>query len=292
MTNIKKLSDLKKSETPNNNTPKNIFLQTSPNKENESFFDMLHLNICPQLTFCSFSTIFVLIITIFFFTQIFSDGISKETKRVQNEFLPIEHNGPLTKALSSNHTKIKNDYEIYRFFTSLFIHSNFWHYLSNSLMIIVWTSYFEIFLTSFYTPILFFLSGVIGNVFAVLIDGPLITSFGASTGIFGIVGCAIGYIIYNWQNLDYKNSPRFFWSVQILFIAIMSFVLTSAGISNYAHVGGFLAGIVVGCFLSPRHFEDDKERDLFTFYEKVVKVVGFLGSFVMFCVCFGLLMFS
>lgn len=288
--NIKQIKDLKKSETPN--ISKNGFLPQSINKENESFWDMLHLNICPQLTILSFSVVFVIIITLFFAAQLKIDGFSKETSRVQKEFLPINHSGPLTESLSSNHKKIKNDFQIYRFFTSLFIHSNFWHFLSNSLMIIIWTSYFEIFLTTLYTPLLFFLSGIIGNVFAVLIDGPLITSFGASTGIFGIIGCAIGFIAFNWANLAYKGSPRFFWSIQIFFIAIMSFVLTSAGISNNAHVGGFLAGIGVGCFLSPRHFRDGEERKSFTGHELGVKAVGVLWTFGMFCVCFSLLIFN
>lgn len=46
-------------------------------------------------------------------------------------------------------------------------------------------------------PILFFVSGVIGNVFAVLLNGNS-PSLGASTGIFGIMGCAIGFLIFNW----------------------------------------------------------------------------------------------
>ena len=67
----------------------------------------------------------------------------------------------------------------------------------NALMMIIWTSYFEIFLTSKKMPILFFLSGVIGNVFAVLLNGDS-PSLGSSTGIFGVMGCAIGFLIFNW----------------------------------------------------------------------------------------------
>lgn len=59
--------------------------------------------------------------------------------------------------------------------------------------------------------ILFLLSGIIGNTFSVVIL-PGSKSLGASTGIFGIMGCVIGYLIFNWDNLDYEGSPRFMWT--------------------------------------------------------------------------------
>ncbi len=72
----------------------------------------------------------------------------------------------------------------------------------NSIMILIWTSYFEIFLTSRKMLILFLISGVIGNTFSVAVK-PDVNSLGSSTGIFGIMGCALGFLIYNWNNLDY-----------------------------------------------------------------------------------------
>ena len=74
-------------------------------------------------------------------------------------------------------------------------------------MIIIWTSYFEVFLTSNKMPLLFFLSGIIGNTFSVVVNE--VRSLGASTGIFGTIGCAIGFLIFNWDNLNYEQSPRY-----------------------------------------------------------------------------------
>ena len=87
------------------------------------------------------------------------DGITEDKSRLEEEFLPINYDGSFTKNLSSKYDKIKDDYQIYRFFTSLLVHANFWHFLSNAIMIVIWISYFEIFLTVRKMPLLFFISG-------------------------------------------------------------------------------------------------------------------------------------
>lgn len=167
--------------------------------------------------------------------------------------LPIKiDGGKFTDNLVLYKPKIKDNYQIYRLITSLIIHADFTHVLFNSLMIIIWTSYFEIFLTSKRMLYLFLLSGIIGNTFSVVIESG-VKSLGASTGIFGIMGCAIGFLIYNWENLDYEGSPRFMWTCQVIFITIMSFLFTSQDVNNWSHLGGFLAGIFVGLFMSDRH---------------------------------------
>jgi len=37
-------------------------------------------------------------------------------------------------------------------------------------------------------------------------------NIGADNGIFGIMGCGLGYLIYNWYNLDYEGSKRNAWA--------------------------------------------------------------------------------
>lgn len=150
--------------------------------------------------------------------------------------------------------EISQKYQIYRLATALIIHADFTHVLFNSLMMIIWTSYFEIFLTSKKMIILFLLSGIVGNTFSIVVM-PGTKSLGASTGIFGIMGCAIGYLIFNWDNLDYEGSPRFMWTCQVVFITIMSFLFTSSDVNNWSHLGGFLAGVLVGLFMCERHLK-------------------------------------
>ena len=299
MSNIRGLNDIR--DTNNNNKFGNFskitqtpnYLQTKPQKDprDENYWDMIKLNLCPQLTFCSFSVIFSIILIIFFIVQLSVDGLTLEKNRFESEFLPINIKGNFTKNLTSDFTKIKNDYQIWRFLTSLFIHANFWHVLSNTLMIIIWMSYFEIFLSSKKMPIFFFLSGFLGNIFAVLINNGG-TSLGASTGIFGIIGSSIGFIIFNWKNLDYENSPRNIWLCQIVFITIISFLFSSADSNFYAHLGGFIAGVFIGMFLSNRHLRPGGSISAYSTFEKIFIAIGIVLSLIFFVICFCLLMFK
>ncbi len=219
---------------------------------------MLRLNLCPHLVLYSFSVVFVIIIFIFFWIQLAADGLTEDNERIKNELLPINYDKNLTSWFSLKFDKIRDDFQIYRFFTGLFIHLNFWHFLTNSIMIIIWTSYFEVFLTLERMPVLFFLSGMIGNVFATAMNSKDLTTLGSSTGIFGIIGSAIGYLIFNWYNLNYKNSPKYYWMVQVIFIAVLSFLFTGSGVRNMAHVGGFLSGIFIGMIFCKKHTKSDR----------------------------------
>ena len=264
---------------------------SSKDPGDETFWDMIHLNLCPQLTFFSFSVIFTLILILFFGFQLGIDGIDKQDpKRISSELLPIYYDGSLTDNLDSQYLKVRENFQIYRFITSLFLHSNIWHLLSNCLMMIIWTSYFEIFLTPKKMAIFFFLSGFIGNCFAVVINGPSVTSMGASTGIFGIMGAAAGFLIFNWNNLDYQGSPRGVWLCQVLFISILSFFFASSGVNTMAHLGGFLAGIFVGMFLALRHEKPGGNTVEPSGYEKNVRIAGMISTFLLFTICFLVLM--
>ena len=92
--------------------------------------------------------------------------------------------------------------------------------------------------------------------------------------------------------MDYENSPRFFWTCQVVFITILSFLFTSSGVNNMAHLGGFLAGIFVGLFLCSRHERPGGSTVDLTGYEKTNRFIGVLGTFAMFAICFSILMFN
>ena len=140
-------------------------------------------------------------------------------------------------------------------------------------------------------PVFFFLSGFLGNIFAVLVNKRGI-SLGASTGLFGIIGSSLGFIFFNWKNLDYENSPRNFWLCQIGFITVISFLFSSKDSNFYAHLGGFLAGVFVGMFLSNRHVRPGGVMVAYSKYEKIFIAVGLFMSLGFFVICFSLLMFK
>lgn len=275
----------------------NFFTSDGSNQKDprsETFWDMLHINICPQLVFYSFSVIFVLFIIAMFIVQLAVDGIDKaDATKLQSQLLPININKPngFSSQLLLSKEDVKSKFQVYRLLTSLVIHADFIHILFNSIAMIIWTSYFEIFLTSKKMIINFFLSGIVGDAFSLAVQ-PGTKSLGASTGIYGIMGCAAAFLIFNWNNLDYEGSPRFMWTCQVVFITIMSFLFQPPGVNIFSHLGGYLAGVLIGLFLCERHQRPGGQSVSLSQHEKTWKIVGMVASIVMFGVCMSFVMFA
>lgn len=279
-------------ESKLNSNPMAMFAQDREIKDprSETFFDMLRNNMCPQLTFFSFAVLFSILITVFFFAQAGVDGIDRT--RIAGELIPINLDGPISSNLSNKAIDIKEKYQIYRPLTSLIIHTNLYHVFSNAIMLIIWASYFEVYLTTRRTPIMFVLSGVLGNLFAASIQGAGSNSLGASTGIFGIMGAAVGFLAFNWKNMDYQGSQKNFFMCQLGFILIFSLLFVSSGDNVTAHLGGLLAGVFVGMFVSVRHISPEGQPIGLTSYEKTVRNIGIGGAVIIFVVCLSVILFA
>ena len=129
---------------------------------------------------------------------------------------------------------IINRGEYYRLFTSMFMHFGFDHLANNMVMLLVigWNLEGEIGKIKFL--IIYFLSGLSGNILSALWDmqtGDYAVSAGASGAIFGIVGAITGR--------------------GILFMIILSlyYGFTSGGVDNFAHIGGLVSGFVLAVLL-------------------------------------------
>lgn len=105
-----------------------------------------------------------------------------------------------------------------------------------------------------------------------------VKSLGASTGLFGIIGAGLGYVIYNWQNMSYPNSPRNYILCQIAFMVIITFLFNGASQRTGAHIFGFIAGIFVGCCLSERFSGEGGMTAGLTSHEKMVRNIGIAVS--------------
>ncbi len=78
------------------------------------------------------------------------------------------------------------------------------------MILLIWISYFEVFLGKMETLLLFVISGTVGNMIAIMFNKNDFASLGASTGVFGLMGCALGYLILNWFRIP---KIRFTWLV-------------------------------------------------------------------------------
>lgn len=139
---------------------------------------------------------------------------------------------------------IVEDGEMYRLFTSMFLHFGMEHLVNNMLVLFVLGSRLERVIGSLRFFVIYFLGGLAGNVVSLLYDlgqGEGAVSAGASGAVFAVMGGMIFVVLLNKGRLE-DLSTR-----QILVLAVFSlyFGFASSGVDNAAHLGGFLAGFVI-----------------------------------------------
>lgn len=110
-------------------------------------------------------------------------------------------------------------------FTSLFLHLGIIHLVINLVMIWYLS---ELDLNPLALMVVYCTSGIIGNFIAIIVDG--IAVLGASTAIMGV----LGYELIRTRNKEVL--------LIILFTIVPSIFLP--GISNGAHVGGLITGMI------------------------------------------------
>ncbi|WP_461811603.1 rhomboid family intramembrane serine protease [Faecalimonas sp.] len=138
--------------------------------------------------------------------------------------------------------------EYYRLITSIFLHFGFPHLMNNMIMLFFLGSILEEELGSFKYLLLYFLSGVAGNILSAMMDlrtGKFVVSAGASGAIFGIIGALLIIIAKNHGHLKTLNGRG------MVFMVVCSLYhgFTSTGVDNMAHIGGLVAGILLAFIL-------------------------------------------
>ena len=129
--------------------------------------------------------------------------------------------------------------ELWRLFTSLFLHGDPMHIFSNMIALLLFGATVETNnnISKMQYLIIYFVSGLIGNLFSLLLL-PLDTiSLGASGAIFGLIGVAFIIVAMDYQPL------LLFSLFYIGFFIITSF---APGINYWAHLFGLLGGVLFG----------------------------------------------
>ncbi|GFZ15289.1 RHOMBOID-like protein 3 [Actinidia rufa] len=96
--------------------------------------------------------------------------------------------------------------------------------------------------------IIYLLSGFGGSVLSTLFIRKSI-SVGASGALFGLLGAMLSELITNWT--IYTNKAAAFLTLLII-VAINLAVGILPHVDNFAHIGGFLTGFLLGLILLPR----------------------------------------
>lgn len=134
---------------------------------------------------------------------------------------------------------IINEYEVWRLITAMFLHGDILHLFSNMFGLLLFGATIENNkdISKIQFLLIYFLSGLIGNLFSLFLLSPTSISLGASGAIFGLIGVVFTMIATDEPTL------LFFAFFYIVFFIVTSFL---PGINFWAHIFGLLAGIAFG----------------------------------------------
>jgi membrane associated rhomboid family serine protease len=132
--------------------------------------------------------------------------------------------------------------------SSMFVHGSIWHILFNMIALYFLGGFFIRAAGERSFLAVFFLGGLAGNIFFVLLANPYSTGIGASGAIFALGG-ALAVMV--------PRVPVFIFFIPIpipLWVAIIIFFLFSflPRIAWQAHLGGLLLGLIAGLILKRR----------------------------------------
>jgi len=94
--------------------------------------------------------------------------------------------------------------------------------------------------------LIYFSSGLAGNLLSLVAHKGLAISGGASGAIFGMYGALLVFLWRERRNLHPRDFRWFFWGAAGFASVSLVLGLLITGIDNAAHIGGFLSGILCG----------------------------------------------
>jgi rhomboid protease GluP len=153
---------------------------------------------------------------------------------VFNLLLPIE----FILQLVQINEKIIDNGEYYRLLTSMFLHADIMHIFSNMIALLFFGTAVENNFSKIEYIIIYFISGLIGNLFSLILLPLNVISLGASGAIFGLIGAA--FILFT---VDGDRTIIFLGLFYLLFFIISSL---APGINLWAHLFGLIGGIIFG----------------------------------------------
>ncbi|KAI8072695.1 rhomboid family-domain-containing protein [Gongronella butleri] len=157
--------------------------------------------------------------------------------------------------------------QTFRFFTPMFVHTGIVHFAINALAHWFLTLDMERVINPIRFTVLYILCGVFGNLMGANFAMPTNPFMGCSTAVFGILGCTLIDVIYMWR---YVHQP-FRHLIKVTMIIGCCFVLgLLPGVDNFSHMGGLLAGLMLGPTMLPAHPRSRREQ-------WVIRIVCALG---------------
>lgn len=148
--------------------------------------------------------------------------------------------------------------EYWRLITSVFLHAGLQHLGSNLLVQVLMGGAVERNLGHVRYLVVFLISGICGSILSILVNlraGSNVYSVGASGAIFGVMGVLIVMILRGRHQIARGSSLMMRAGLAMLYAVYSGFA--TPGTDNAAHIGGLLAGLLLGAvFLAGRSTVD------------------------------------
>ncbi len=160
-------------------------------------------------------------------------------------FLYLYPQGDYIKSLLVNNSLLVKSGEIYRLFTSMFLHADVTHLIFNMYALFVVGPQVERYYGKRRFAFIYFISGLLGSLFSCVFSGDYVFSLGASGAIFGLFG-SIAYFTYY-----YRATLQGLLRSQIVPVIVINLVIgfLIPGIDVSAHIGGLIGGILTSMFI-------------------------------------------
>ena len=143
--------------------------------------------------------------------------------------------------------------EYWRLFSALFLHFGIMHLVFNAWALWVIGREVEALYGSARFTIIYFLSGLFGNVAFYCLGEAFVPSAGASGAIFGIIGAEVAFFYLNRRLLGGLGQQRLRNLLIIVGINLAFGFTPGAGINYIAHIGGLISGLLLGLALAPQY---------------------------------------
>jgi len=144
--------------------------------------------------------------------------------------------------------KVVRKHQSWRLISCIWLHAGIIHLVVNMLSLVFIGIRLEQQFGFVLIGIIYLLSGFGGSVLSTLFIRNSI-SVGASGALFGLLGAMLSELITNWSIYSNKAAAL----VTLIVILVLNLGLgILPGVDNFAHIGGFLTGILLGFVLLPR----------------------------------------
>ncbi|KAK4435280.1 RHOMBOID-like protein 2 [Sesamum alatum] len=170
-------------------------------------------------------------------------------------FQPLRENplfGPSSSTLEKlgalEWNKIVHQNQAWRLITCIWLHAGVIHLLANMLSLVFIGIRLEQQFGFIRVGLVYLLSGIGGSILSSLFIQRSI-SVGASGALFGLLGAMLSELLTNWTIYTNKAAALF---TLVIIIAINLAVGILPHVDNFAHIGGFLSGFLLGFILLVR----------------------------------------